>query len=93
MLGRLLKSKNPEDLRAANRLIKEAVKKDDRRMDKLKKKLEELDMIQNNIRLLNELLAHYKADSGETERQLMKVSYHVLVIVCNSCCKNLSEAI
>jgi len=79
VLGRLLKSKNPEDLRAANRLIKEAVKKDDRRMDKLKKKLEELDMIQNNIKLLNELLAHYKADSGETERQLMKV-YHLLVI-------------
>ena len=73
MLGRLLRSKNPEDLRAANRLIKEAVKKDDRRMDKLKKKLEELDMIQNNIKLLNELLAHYKPDSGETERQLMKV--------------------
>ena len=73
MLGRLLRSKNPEDLRAANRLIKEAVKKDDRRMDKLKKKLEELDMIQNNIKLLNELLAHYKPNSGETERQLMKV--------------------
>ncbi|XP_065900010.1 ADP-ribosylation factor-binding protein GGA3-like isoform X2 [Dysidea avara] len=78
VLGRLLRSKNPEDLRAANRLIKEAVKKDDRRMDKLKKKLEELDMIQNNIKLLNELLAHYKPDSGETERQLMKELYDQL---------------
>lgn len=55
-------------------MIKEAVKKDDKRMDRLKKKLEELDMIQNNIKLLNELLAHYNPDSGETEKQLMKVS-------------------
>ena len=61
-------------MRAANRLIKEAVKKDDKRMDRLKKKLEELDMIQNNIKLLSELLAHYNPDSGETEKQLMKVS-------------------
>jgi len=75
ILSRLLKSKNPEDLRAANRLIKEAVKKDDKRMDRLKKKLEELEMIQNNIKLLNELLAHYNPDSGETEKLLMKVSF------------------
>lgn len=77
-----MKSKNPEDLRAANRLIKEAVKKDDKRMDRLKKKLEELDMIQNNIKLLNELLVHYNPDSGVTEKQLMKVSLLELLLHC-----------
>ena len=42
-------------------------------MDKLKKRLDELETIQNNIKLLTELLAHYKPDSGEGEKALMQV--------------------
>ena len=42
-------------------------------MDKLKKRLDELETIQNNIRLLTELLAHYKPDSGDGEKALMQV--------------------
>lgn len=43
-------------------------------MDRLRKKLEELEMIQNNIKLLSELLSHYNPASGDTEKLLMKVS-------------------
>ena len=73
MLQRLLASKNPEDLRAANRLIREMVRRDDKRMQKLQKRLGELELIQNNIKLLNELLSHYKPGSGESEQGLIKV--------------------
>ncbi len=73
MLQKLLASKNPDDLRAANRLIRQMVKKDDKRMQRLQKRLEELELIQNNIKLLSELLSHYNSQSGEHEKALIKV--------------------
>lgn len=72
VLRRLLASKNPEDLRAANRLIREMVRRDEKRMEKLQKRLEQLELISNNTKLLSELLAHYGAASGEQEKLLMK---------------------
>ncbi len=73
MLQKLLSSKNPEDLRAANRLIREMVRRDEKRMQKLQKRIEEVELIQNNVKLLNELLLHLKADSEEQERLLIEV--------------------
>ncbi len=47
---------------------------DEKRMERLKKRLDELELVQNNIRLLGELLAHFKPDSGsEDERSLIRV--------------------
>ena len=74
MLQKLLASKNPDDLRAANRLIREMVRRDDKRMQKLQKRLDELELVQNNVKLLSELLSHYRADSGNQERLLIDVS-------------------
>lgn len=73
MLQKLLASRNPDDLRAANRLIRDMVRRDDKRMQRLQKRLEELELIQNNIKLLTELLAHYSSQSGEHEKSLIKV--------------------
>ena len=42
-------------------------------MEKLQKRLEQLELISNNTKLLSELLAHYGAASGEQEKLLMKV--------------------
>ena len=39
----------------------------------MKRRLDELEVVQNNVRLMNELLSHFKPDSGEEERQLLKV--------------------
>lgn len=73
MLQKLLSSKNPEDLRAANRLIREMVRRDEKRMQKLQKRMTEVDLIENNVKLLNELLQHLREDSGEQERLLIEV--------------------
>lgn len=73
MLQKLLSSKNPEDLRAANRLIREMVRRDEKRMQKLQKRTEDVELIQNNVKLLNELLIHLRDDCGEHERLLIEV--------------------
>ena len=73
MLQKLLSSKNAEDLRAANRLIRDMVKRDEKRMQKVQQRLEDVELIQNNVKLLSELLSHYKDTSGEGERQLIDV--------------------
>ena len=52
---------------------------DEKRMEKLKKRLDELDTIQNNVKLLTELLAHYKPDSGDGEKALMQVRDLIVV--------------
>ncbi|XP_070580159.1 ADP-ribosylation factor-binding protein GGA1-like isoform X2 [Ptychodera flava] len=76
LLDRLLKSKNPEDLQAANRLIKNMVKEDSERMEKVSRRLTELETCNNNIKLLNEMLAHYKAGvTSSAELDLMKELY------------------
>ena len=43
-------------------------------MEKMQKRLDELELVQNNIKLMNELLSHYRPDSGDQERQLLQVS-------------------
>ena len=78
MLQKLLASKNPDDLRAANRLIREMVRRDDKRMQKLQKRLDELELVQNNVKLLGELLSHFKTDSSQQERGLIDVSFDYL---------------
>ncbi len=78
MLQKLLASKNPEDLRAANRLIRDMVRRDEKRMQKLQKRLEEVELIQNNVKLLNELLIHLKEDSGAQEKLLIEVQDVIL---------------
>ena len=42
-------------------------------MERMKRRLDELELIQNNVRLMNELLSHFRPESGEDERQLLKV--------------------
>ena len=46
---------------------------DEKRMETMQRRLDELELIQNNVRLMNELLSHYKPDSGDQERQLLQV--------------------
>ena len=43
-------------------------------MQKLQKRLDELELVQNNVKLLSELLSHYKPEAGEQERLLIDVS-------------------
>lgn len=73
LLARLLKSKHPEDLQAANRLIKNMVKQDAEKNEKVSRRIRELDNVNNNLKLLVEMLDQYDAaTSTASECDVMK---------------------
>ena len=61
---------------------------DEKRMDKLKKRLDDLELIRNNIKLLSELLSHYRPESSDHEKQLIQVC----LWGCFACCNSVSKA-
>nr|CAH7739522.1 unnamed protein product [Callosobruchus chinensis] len=68
ILQKLLQSKDPEDVQAANWLIKSMVKEDDKRAEL--KKISELQSVQYHVKLLNEMLDNYepsKSSAGELD--------------------------
>ncbi|XP_043923781.1 ADP-ribosylation factor-binding protein GGA1 [Protopterus annectens] len=73
MLARLLKSTHPEDLRAANKLIKEMVQEDQKRTEKITKRVNAIEEVNNNVKLLTEMLSSYsKETSLESNDEIMK---------------------
>ncbi|XP_062058855.1 ADP-ribosylation factor-binding protein GGA1 isoform X1 [Lepus europaeus] len=77
MLARLLKSSHPEDLRAANKLIKEMVQEDQKRMEKISRRVSAIEEVNNNVKLLTEMVMSHSqggAPSGGSE-DLMKELY------------------
>ncbi|XP_066090098.1 ADP-ribosylation factor-binding protein GGA3 isoform X2 [Saccopteryx bilineata] len=73
LLAKLLKSKNPDDLQEANKLIKSMVKEDEARIQKVTKRLHTLEEVNNNVKLLSEMLLHYsKEESSDADKELMK---------------------
>ncbi|XP_066489308.1 ADP-ribosylation factor-binding protein GGA1 [Tiliqua scincoides] len=76
MLARLLKSSHPEDLRAANKLIKEMVQEDQKRMEKISKRVNTIEEVNNNVKLLTEMVTSYsKGEATESSEDLMKELY------------------
>ncbi|XP_009297383.1 ADP-ribosylation factor-binding protein GGA3 isoform X1 [Danio rerio] len=76
LLAELLRSKNPEDLQEANRLIKNMVKEDDARVHKLTKRINTLEEVNNNVKLLTEMLSQYDRErSSDADRELIKELY------------------
>ncbi|XP_067415552.1 ADP-ribosylation factor-binding protein GGA1 isoform X2 [Emydura macquarii macquarii] len=76
MLARLLKSSHPEDLRAANKLIKEMVQEDQKRMEKISKRVNTMEEVNNNVKLLTEMVTNYsKGETTESNEDLMKELY------------------
>ncbi|KAM4751315.1 ADP-ribosylation factor-binding protein GGA3a isoform 2-T2 [Anableps anableps] len=75
-LAELLKSKKPEDLQEANRLIKNMVKEDEVRSQRVAKQRCTLEAVNNSVKLLNEMLAHFSPeDSTEADKELIKELY------------------
>nr|XP_002722989.1 ADP-ribosylation factor-binding protein GGA3 [Oryctolagus cuniculus] len=73
LLAKLLRSKNPDDLQEANKLIKSMVKEDEARVRKATERLHALEEVSNNVKLLQEMLLHYShEDSSDGDRELMK---------------------
>lgn len=67
LLQKLLRSKNPDDLQAANRLIKTMVKEDERRIEMKSRHMTELEAVNNNVRLLNEMLDSYRPGQSSSQ--------------------------
>uniref|UniRef100_A0A146P6L4 Golgi associated, gamma adaptin ear containing, ARF binding protein 1 n=1 Tax=Fundulus heteroclitus TaxID=8078 RepID=A0A146P6L4_FUNHE len=66
MLSRLLNSSHPEDLKAANKLIKEMVQEDQRRAEKVSKRVNAIQEVKESVSLLTQLLQDY--DSTATSQ-------------------------
>lgn len=76
MLARLLKSSHPEDLRAANKLIKEMVQEDQKRMEKISKRVNAIEEVNNNVKLLTEMvMSHSQGAASSSSEDLMKELY------------------
>ncbi|XP_047427756.1 ADP-ribosylation factor-binding protein GGA3 [Mugil cephalus] len=76
LLAELLRSKNPEDLQEANRLIKNMVKEDEARVQKVSKRLNTLEEVNINVKLLTEMLSHYNKDSStDSDKEIIKELY------------------
>lgn len=74
-LSRLLKSKNPHDLEMANRLIKNMVKQEELKIERTSYRINELEHINNNMKLLGEMLLNYnKSIPNDSETETIKVS-------------------
>ncbi|PSN45744.1 hypothetical protein C0J52_13782 [Blattella germanica] len=73
LLQKLLQSKNPDDLQAANRLIKTMVKEDEYRVEMNSRRITELESVHNNVRLLSEMLDQYRpGQTSSEELELIK---------------------
>ncbi|XP_071329932.1 ADP-ribosylation factor-binding protein GGA3 isoform X2 [Trachinotus anak] len=76
LLAELLRSKNPEDLQEANRLIKNMVKEDEARVQKVTKRVHTLEEVNINVKLLTEMLSHYNKDSStDSDKDIIKELY------------------
>ncbi|XP_053711513.1 ADP-ribosylation factor-binding protein GGA1-like isoform X1 [Synchiropus splendidus] len=75
-LSRLLSSTQPQDLKAANELIKEMVQEDQRRVEKISKRVNAIQEVKESVNLLNQLLEGYAAESGSHDnKELVKDLY------------------
>ncbi|KAI1886734.1 hypothetical protein AGOR_G00198860 [Albula goreensis] len=76
MLSRLLNSTHPEDLRAANKLIKEMVQEDQKRMEKVSKRVNAIQEVNESVSLLTQLLGDYNKEScSQSNAELIKDLY------------------
>lgn len=75
-LSRLLKSTQPDDLRAANKLIKEMVQEDQKRVEKVSKRVNAIQEVNESVSLLSQLLEGYsKESSSQSNQELIKDLY------------------
>ncbi|KAM9844033.1 ADP-ribosylation factor-binding protein GGA1-like isoform 1-T1 [Aulostomus maculatus] len=64
MLSRLLNSSHPEDLKAANKLIKEMVQEDQKRAEKVSKRVNAIQEVKESVTLLTQLLQDYDSTAS-----------------------------
>ncbi|KAG5854575.1 hypothetical protein ANANG_G00039260 [Anguilla anguilla] len=76
LLARLLKSRHPDDLQAANRLIKNTMKEEQEKMEKVSKRITTMEEVERNTKHLKELLEnHRRGESSEEQLEEMRNLY------------------
>uniref|UniRef100_A0A8P4G6L9 ADP-ribosylation factor-binding protein GGA1 n=1 Tax=Dicentrarchus labrax TaxID=13489 RepID=A0A8P4G6L9_DICLA len=76
MLSRLLNSSHPEDLKAANKLIKEMVQEDQKRAEKVSKRVNAIQEVKESVSLLTQLLQDYDSTaSNQSNAELLQDLY------------------
>uniref|UniRef100_UPI0037E73F56 ADP-ribosylation factor-binding protein GGA1-like n=1 Tax=Semicossyphus pulcher TaxID=241346 RepID=UPI0037E73F56 len=76
MLSRLLNSSQPDDLKAANKLIKEMVQEDQRRAEKVSKRVNAIQEVKESVTLLTQLLQDYDSKaSNQSNAELLQDLY------------------
>uniref|UniRef100_A0A4W6BMT3 Golgi-associated, gamma adaptin ear containing, ARF binding protein 1 n=1 Tax=Lates calcarifer TaxID=8187 RepID=A0A4W6BMT3_LATCA len=67
---------HPEDLRAANKLIKEMVQEDQKRVEKVSKRVNAIQEVKESVSLLSQLLEGYSKEScSQSNQELIKDLY------------------
>ncbi|XP_067089276.1 ADP-ribosylation factor-binding protein GGA1-like [Osmerus mordax] len=67
VLSRLLNSTHPDDLKAANKLIKEMVQEDQRRAEKVSRRVNTIQEVKESVGLLTQLLEEHDGSSSSLE--------------------------
>ncbi|XP_074511567.1 ADP-ribosylation factor-binding protein GGA1-like isoform X1 [Sebastes fasciatus] len=76
MLSRLLNSSHPEDLKAANKLIKEMVQEDQKRAEKVSKRVNAIQEVKESVTLLTQLLQDYDSTAdNQSNAELLQDLY------------------
>ncbi|XP_068194089.1 ADP-ribosylation factor-binding protein GGA1 [Antennarius striatus] len=76
MLSRLLNSSHPDDLKAANKLIKEMVQEDQKRAEKVSKRVNTIHEVKESVSLLTQLLQDYDSTaSNQSNAELIQDLY------------------
>ncbi|KAI6202502.1 ADP-ribosylation factor-binding protein GGA1 [Aphelenchoides besseyi] len=79
LLTHLLYSKNPQDLQAANRMIKTIVKMEDHKQEQEQKRADTIAIARTKRALLNDLMVAYDRETNSEERPLMKELFDYLI--------------
>ncbi|KAL6103333.1 gga1 [Pungitius sinensis] len=76
MLSRLLNSSHPDDLKAANKLIKEMVQEDQKRAEKVSKRVNAIQEVTESVSLLTQLLQDYDGTAdNQSNAELLQDLY------------------
>ncbi|XP_047636266.1 ADP-ribosylation factor-binding protein GGA2 isoform X1 [Phacochoerus africanus] len=76
LLTRLLKSNHPEDLQAANRLIKNLVREEQEKSEKVSKRVSAVEEVRSHVKVLQEMLSRYRRPGqAPPDQEALQVVY------------------
>ncbi|XP_040829139.1 ADP-ribosylation factor-binding protein GGA2 [Ochotona curzoniae] len=76
LLTRLLKSSHPEDLQAANRLIKNLVKEEQEKSEKVSRRVSAVEEVRSHVKVLQEMLSVYRRPGqAPPDQEALQVVY------------------